>query len=193
MRASTSAVCSSVREPDRTISKSSPFNSSSVRIVGTLCGSRPRICPLRAFSVSLIRSVRSNGRSPAATLANVSTAWCRIQSLSTASRRKNLRETSICLARKISRSRVSSGMPPICDRYMRIGSRLERACASPSAFAAWALGDRFGLTKSSLSGGPCGSSQTVSPWTWQAATSRSVSVGSPPSSGMNASNCLNVR
>ena len=58
-------------------------------------------------------------------------------------------------------------MPPICDRYMRIGSRLLSAWASLSAPSPLLLDEEDFRTQSSASGGACGSSHTSSPSVWQ--------------------------
>ena len=112
---------------------------------------RWRILSFSRFSVSDTLTVRSKGSSPEWTRLRVSTTWRRAPSHSRTLRRKRLRVTSIFLARAISSLRVSSGMLPICVRYMRTGSSMrrpssssmkERSRSAPASASAAAAGGR---------------------------------------------------
>ena len=87
-------------------------------------------CSLVSRSVSDTLIVRSNGSSPLWTRSSTFTVASKAKNDRSKLRRNRLRVSSIFLARRISSSRVSSGMFAICDRYMRIGSL--DPCGMPS-------------------------------------------------------------
>ena len=77
-----------------------------------------------------------------------------------------MRVVSIFLARRISSSRVSRGMVPICVRYMRIGSSMRFEPCSASAFSTAArisLSSRMSSSTSKSSGSGPSSSPRASP------------------------------
>ena len=141
-------------------SKSAWFCSIRCSRVRRLCGIRAMILSFSRFSVSETLMVRSNGNAPLATLPRVSTTWNSAPSHSSTLRRKRLRVTSIFLARAISCSRFSSGMLPICVRYIRTGSSMRRVSSSSrkprsisplSSSPVWVLASRSSTSDSSMS------------------------------------------
>ncbi len=150
---------------------------------------RPSICSLRTSSVSEVRRVRSKGNSWRRTFSMMSTAILNAKSDSTTCRRIRLRVISICLARKISRSRLSNGIFPIWLRYIRIGSRDDSADVSAprrarAAFSA--CSSRISSSIGSGSSGMSGSSIKSSPSSSIALIRLSTMAGSPPSSGSHS-------
>ena len=108
------------------------LSSSSLSIVRMLTGRRAAMRALAFSSAVETRMVRSNGSSPRLTARSISTACWMMYSHSRQRRRKMMRVVSIFFARRISSGRVSSGIEPICERYIRMGSstRLETASSA---------------------------------------------------------------
>ena len=102
---------------------------------------RPRIWSFSMPSVSDTLMVRSNGSSPDSTWPSTSITCWAMKSLSSRNWRNRFRVSSIVLARKISCSRVRSGISPICVRYRRTGSSIRRPPSIAEQFgnAAWRL------------------------------------------------------
>ena len=132
---------------------------------------------LARFSEMQIFIVRSKGSSPDSTWRRMSMALEMAKSLVRTLRRNCFRVSSMRLARKISWSRVRSGISPICVRYIRTGSSIRR-CVSASVGALTAAARSFRPSASQSA-----SAEPSPAWAaiWRARTSVS-SIRSTPSS-----------
>src|SRR5262245_56483268 len=85
-------------------------------------------------------SVRSKASSPFCTSSRISIAFCRPKPELSTSLRNCLRVSSILRASEISSSRVSSGISPICVRYMRTGSSIFSVMSTIGAASSASVG-----------------------------------------------------
>ncbi len=154
---------------------------------------------MRFFSAVLVTDtsmVRSSRSSPSRTFSSRCTAPCNTKSLASMLWRKRVRVFSIRRALVSSSARVSSGISPICIRYIRTGSSMHsrdplvnssismltstssESSASAASSSNWAsLTSTFSSSACSCrSSSACGSTDLVLPRVFFAATGAAVRV-----------------
>ena len=153
-------------------------------------------------------SVRSNASSPFSTSSKISIALRMPKPDESTSLRNCLRVNSILRASEISSSRVSSGISPICVRYIRTGSSIFSVMSTAGAASSASVGSATSIpgvrSTSSLSSAPfflpplapafcaASSSTTSRPPSSIIAIADSMCSGDVMSSGITALSCASV-